>query len=306
MNKDLAQATEAWKKLERKTVKQRQIAEEYYSKHLMKLIEEEFIEHNQEKVYEEVECLIMSVGTLYEPLSLSIQLLKPKKILFLYTEQTETILNKIVKYCRLNISNIYKSRVNETEPTDIYREIKKAYLDWNKPQKLYIDFTGGTKAMSVAAAMAGSFIKVRLIYVGTNDYLVDFRKPNPGSETLYYISNPIEIFGDMEIEKAFTLFSQYNYSGVCEKLELIKEQVPDPNIRQQLNFVYLLARSYECWDALEFKKAYDYMCTLNREISRDKNLHKKFILMDLDDILEKQQYVLESMLIIPKMVKEKN
>ena len=30
--------------------------------------------------------------------------------------------------------------------------------------------------MSAAAAMAGSLISVQLVYVGTNDYLVDFRK----------------------------------------------------------------------------------------------------------------------------------
>ncbi len=74
-------------------------------------------------------------------------------------------------------------KVNETDPTSIYREIKWIYLEWKKPKKVYIDFTGGTKAMSTAAAMAGSMIGVQLIYVGSNDYLTDFCKPEPGSET---------------------------------------------------------------------------------------------------------------------------
>lgn len=87
-----------------------------------------------------------------------------------------------------------------------------------QPEKIYIDFTGGTKAMSAAAAMAGALINVQLVYVGTNDYLKDFRKPNPGSETLFFITNPLAIFGDLEIEKAFTLFRQYNYAEAKEKL----------------------------------------------------------------------------------------
>ena len=45
--------------------------------------------------------------------------------------------------------------------------------------------------MSAAAAMAGALIDIQLIYVGTNDYLTDFRKPNHGSETLFYINNPL-------------------------------------------------------------------------------------------------------------------
>lgn len=85
--------------------------------------------------------------------------------------------------------------------------------------------------MSAAAAMAGAVIDIQLIYVGSNHYLPDFRKPCPGSETLFYIANPLSVFGDLEIEKAFTLFRKKNYSGAREKLEYLKEVVPEPNIR---------------------------------------------------------------------------
>jgi len=60
---------------------------------------------------------------------------------------------------------------------DIYREIEAAFLKWNTPEKVYIDFTGGTKAMSASAALAGAMIDVQLVYVGSDEYLVDFRKP---------------------------------------------------------------------------------------------------------------------------------
>lgn len=272
----------------------------------MGLIEEAFIKNNRDKVYENVEYFIMSVGTSYEPLVLNIQLLKPEKILFLYTDKTKMTLNRIVEYCALDISAIEMEKVSETDPVCIYQEIKWAYLEWNKPKKLYIDFTGGTKAMSAAAAMAGSLINVQLVYVGTNDYLVDFRKPEPGSETLYYISNPIEIFGDLEIEKAVALFGQYNYSGAAEKLYILKEQVPDPELRQQLNFVFLLAKTYEAWDALEFQNAYDMIKDLNRQLNRDRSLHAAFWLMDMQEALQKQQMILEKLLVIPELAKKKD
>lgn len=301
----LQETTRKWKELGRKTEEQRIKAENYYQNNLMKLIEEEYIINNREKLQGSVDYLIMSVGTSYEPLVLNIRLMNPGKILFLYTEKTKHILNKIVSYCNLNISDIEMHRVNETDPTEIYREIKYVYLEWKKPEKLYVDFTGGTKAMS-AAAMAGSMIQVQLVYVGTRDYLVDFRKPEPGSETLYFITNPLEVFGDMEVEKAITLFTRKNYSGAAAKLKVLKEQVPDPSMRQQLNFVYLLAESYEAWDALEFQKAYDTIFILNRQLERDYQLHETFWLMDMKDVLKDQEKLLEHMLIISELSKNKD
>ena len=191
MKKDLKEFTQEWMQLERKTLEQRRQADEFYESNLMALIEEDFIERNQEKVCEKAEYIVISVGTSYEPIVLNIKLFTPQRILFLYTDKTEKTLNKIVRYCSLEPDTYEKRRVSETDPLDIYREIKRYYLEWNKPDKMYIDFTGGTKAMSAAAAMAGALIDIQLIYVGTNDYLTDFRKPNPGSETLFYINNPL-------------------------------------------------------------------------------------------------------------------
>lgn len=257
------------------------------------------------KLLEPVEYLIMSVGMSYEPLVLSIKLCKPRKILFLYTQITESVLNKIVKYCDLDMTRFQKVKVHETSPIDMYREIKQAYLMWKRPKKLFIDFTGGTKAMSAAAAMAGSVIDVQMIYVGCTEYLVDFRKPYPGSETIYFIENPLEIFGDFEIEKAMVLFHEADFSGAREKLEVLKDRIPDPNLRQQLSFVYLLAKMYEHWDSLEFPEAYEVIVQLNKELWRDSKLHGTFILMNYIPRLKYQESVLEALKEIPGLIKEK-
>lgn len=233
--KTLGELAEHWKRLERKTAEQRKKAEDYYENTLMEPIVEKFIANNQAQVTEKVECLILSVGTSYEPLVLDIKLLEPKRVLFLYTEVSEKYLEKVVEYCGLKAARYEKSLIHETEPLDIYREIKRAYLKWDRPEKIYIDHTGGTKAMSAAAAMAGAMIGVQLLYVGCTDHLVDFRKPDPGTERLFLIDNPLRVFGDIEIEKTLTLFGQYNYAGAKERLEVLKENIPDPAIRQELD-----------------------------------------------------------------------
>ncbi len=305
MNSELKKKTEEWMKLERKTIDQRKKAEAFYDKNLMKLIETDFIERNKDMVFEKVEYLIVSVGTSYEPIVLSVNLLNPRRILFLYTEKSAETLNKVIGYCKLLPDRYEKSMVNEVDPLDMYREIKRIYLRWNQPDRMYIDFTGGTKAMSATAALAGAMIDVQLIYVGSDDYLVDFRKPNPGSENLIYIDNPIAIFGDMEIDKAIELFDKYNFSGAIEKLEILKESIPEPDTRQQLNFVYLLAKSYEGWDSLDFRRAYEFMDKLKAELERDSRIHRRFILMDYIDRIREQTAILENLQCIPGLINSK-
>lgn len=293
--KSLKELTEAWMAMERKTFAQREKAEAYYEKYLMQPIIENYRERNEDMVFEKVDYLILSVGTSFEPLVLNISLLHPEKILFLYTEGTEYVLNKIVSYLKLDVSDYQKYMVEATDSLTIYQEIKRAYISWDRPAKVYIDFTGGTKAMSAAAALAGSLIDVQLVYVGTENYLADFRKPEPGSETLFYIDNPIEVFGDLELEKVFALIERYNYAGAAEKLKKLKDSIPDPLNRQQINFVYLLVKAYEHWDALEFTEASAVMGQLLQELKRDYRMHKKILMMDFQNDLNNQFKILRQL-----------
>ena len=305
MNANLKKLTQEWMQLERKTLQQRQEADSFYEKKLMKLIEQDYQKRNKGKLIGKAEYLIMSVGTSYEPLVLNISLMKPRRILFLYTDISEKTLAKIVDYCHLAADHYEKSRVDEADPLTIYREIKESYLGWGKPDCIYIDFTGGTKSMAAAAAMAGALIDVQLVYVGSDDYLTDFRKPNPGSEQLLYIDNPISVFGDLEIGKAMTLFEQCNYAGAREKLCYLKENVPEPGMRQQLDFAYQLAAAYEAWDSLDFPQSGEAMRTLNRRMKRDSRTHGNYLMMDYRERLVEQEILLNQLDHIPALIKEK-
>lgn len=305
VNKILREKTELWMTLERKTLEQRKKAELFYEEEMMEHIVKEYIRNNKGKLKEKAKYLIVSVGTSYEPIVLNISLLRPERILFLYTSQSEEILDKVMEFCGLKMSQVEKSKVNETNQTDIYREIKRCYLEWGKPEKIYIDFTGGTKAMSTASAMAGAMIHVQMIYVGTNQYMRDFRKPLPGTETLFYINSPMDVFGDLKIDKAYSLFEQYNYAGAREKLEEIKEEIPDPVVRQELNYVYKLAQTYEYWDSLEFIKAYQTMRELVKGIERDSQYSRHFVLQDFLEHFQQQEQLLKNLKDIPELTRQK-
>lgn len=305
MNDELREKTEQWMQLERKTLEQRKLADQFYDANMMKLIEEDFIDRNGNKVFETVDNLVISVGTSYEPIVLNISLLLPGRILFIYTEKSEETLDKVIEYCNLKAAEYDKQKVNEIDPIDIYRVIKQAYMKWERPERMYIDFTGGTKAMSAAAALAGAMINVQMVYVASDDYLVDFRKPNPGSENLIYIDNPLAVFGDLEIDKAIALFKKFNFSGARERLESLQESIPDPDMRQQLHFIFLLADAYDAWDALEFGRAWKSMAELYRQLKRDVRMHPDFILADKIDQIKAQEDQLKKLSCIHDMIKGK-
>ena len=304
-SKELQKKTKEWMQLERRTLAQRKEADAYYDLNLMNLIEEDFVKRNSRFLKEKVHHLVVSVGTSYEPVVLNISLMKPDKILFLYTETSHTTLNKIVEYCELKPTDYEKKQVSEVDPIDIYREIKNAYLAWNRPERMYIDFTGGTKAMSAACALAGAMVDVQMVYVASDDYLVDFRKPNPGSEKLVYVENPLSVFGELETEKALELFYEYNFVGAAEKIDLIKENIPNPNKRQELTFIHLLSLAYGCWDSLDFSGAYKSMKELCRQLDRDGRNFASNILVKKSDVLNRQKQYLEILSQIGALIRKK-
>lgn len=288
MNDDLRLKTEEWKSLERTTFKQRAVAEEYYEKKLMKLITKEFIANNKSKVHKPVTEMILSVGTSYEPLVLSLSLFKPERILFLYTEKSLAYLEKVIKICKIPMSRFVRRKIDENNPLDIYQEVKNIYLEWGKPEEIMLDFTGGTKAMSVAAAMASAMVEIQLVYIGTSNYLPDFRKPEPGSEFVQYIANPYEIFGDLEIGKALNLIDEYNYTGARTRLLELLDKVPSPTVRQQLELIYFLVHAYEFWDDLKFEEAHRQMQHLYKNLIRDSKCNDHLILADFKKSLKIQ------------------
>nr|WP_277995675.1 MULTISPECIES: hypothetical protein [Moorella] len=119
-----------------------------------------------------------------------------------------------------------------------------------------IDFTGGTKAMSVGCALVGSLLEVDLLYVANDDYLKDLRRPRPGSERIVKISNPLQVFGDIEAQLGFDLMQEYDYRGAGWVFEKLCRSVPEP---RKFEVLKLLCQAYHAWDNLDIKNAFAFM-----------------------------------------------
>jgi CRISPR-associated protein (TIGR02710 family) len=103
-----------------------------------------------------------------------------------------------------------------------------------------------------------------------------------------------------------TLFSEHNYSGAKEKLNVLRSNIPDPALRQQLDFACLLAEAYEAWDGLDFVSASQKMNHLTMSLRRDARAHHDFLLMDCRKELETQADILRSLSHIPEKIRDRH
>ena len=286
--KQLAQTTQVWKKMERSTDEQRKLAEDYYKSELMPMVVECFLQKYQRE--EHCESMVLTLGTSYEPLVLSILALRPKKVLILYTEQSFNLLDDVIEFTKLKPTQFIATEVDSENPLQLYHEIKKAYERWGRPEDIYVDFTGGTKSMAAGCAMAGSAIGAKLIYIPPGKYLSELRRPEPGNEKLCFVEDPYVVFGDIEREQAFYLFNEMDYVSAYRVFDELDKKVP--NSKEDGAFKFL-SKAYSAWDSLDISEAKDNLLKCYDIILKKAKLEKNLILLQYKDKIKEQIEFLE-------------
>lgn len=253
LEEKLKQTSERWLSLPLETREEQATAMEFYSDEVFPLIKQVFIARETPKIKKPIYGLILPVGTSPEPLILSVSAIKPEKVLFLHTAETEYVLDAIVDNTNLKARQWDKRTIDPANPTHIYREIKEAWIRWGKRRDIAVDFTGGTKSMSGGAAMAGALLGAQLVYIANRKYLPDpYRRPEPGSEYLEFVPNPYDVFGDLEEKEAANRFHRFDFAGAEIILESLAEKAAYP---RRYSALASLAAGYKAWDDLDFLQA---------------------------------------------------
>ncbi len=237
---------ELWKSLFR-TEKER--ADEFYYGELFDDVIGSFVSKSEN--LKKYRFLISLLGFSPQPVILFLKAVKPEKVLFLYSEDTEPLLDTIQKWTGLTLSQVEKKGVDSSDPTGVYQAIKE-FTSSRNPKEILLDITGGKKSMVGGAAMAGNFMSIDTGYVDYERYLSDLRQPEPGSEYPNILKNPFYVLGDIEMEKAKEAFNHYNFSRCLEILNCLEERVEDIwGIRKLKS----LAEIYVEIEAFNFPKA---------------------------------------------------
>jgi len=229
--------------------------------------------------------LISLVGFSPEPIILTIRALKPEKVYFIATDDTENQLDLIVEKCNLKPSQYYKEIVDSSRTAEVYAAIKK-FSAGISPRELAIDITGGKKSMVGGGAEAGGLLGCAVFYVDYAEYDKDLRKPKPGTEFLNFLENPYEVFGDIEIGRALSLYEKGEYSAAMEILGQLIKRVPDPSeLEIKLQIICLTQN----WEDYQFEKA-----LRNAENVLDL-MHRYRRLQNLKPVIEDKKALLQLM-----------
>ncbi len=209
--------------------------------------------------------LIMTLGTgrgVENGIARSIETNNPDYLIFIATSQSQDMANKVTEvFTRLCQQPIppHDVRVIQRESSvdDAYETTRKAILDAQQkgyaPHEIYLDFTSGTKAMSVGASSAALLTECqRMVYIGGFDRDEEGRVIT-GSEIVMSFT-PNRVFADYQKHLARQMFNAYQFDAGIKILKKASERSERDDIRQ-LECVF---RAYERWDKFDHAAARGY------------------------------------------------
>jgi len=263
----------------------------FYDQEIFPVLLQVLIPREQKRYPEPYTHLILPVGLSPEPLIISILILRPEKVYFLYTKASGDYLDRIAKDTNLRISQISQDEISDTNVPEIYQKVKAIYEKWEKPERVAVDISGGKKSMVGGCALAGSFIGARLFYIDSK-FNPEFKKPDPGSERLMILDNPYDVFGDLKLEQAKQLFKQIDYVGSQRILKELEQETSNPQLYHAHS---LLCQAYSAWDDWNIDKALEVMNQTIEVIKRYARSDYNTPLNNQISYLQRQLFILEKL-----------
>ena len=175
---------EQWKSMPRNKE-----ASDFYDQHIFPDIIDVFKQKQfPEKDYD---GLILTVGFSPQPLILSINAINPNQVAFLYTSEVEHFIEIIQEQTGYNDDSSVFLNIDGKDVRDIYNLTWNFARDtWKDFKNIIVDITGGKAFMGAGAALAAAIIPADICYVDCDDYLKEFRMPEPGREYMRILEGP--------------------------------------------------------------------------------------------------------------------
>lgn len=210
-----------WKEMSRKD---RGRADAFYYELLFQEVIERFLQKAGD--LKKYKYLISLLGFSPQPIILFLKAIRPEKVLFIHSEETEQYLDLIQYWTGLTLSQVTRESVHSSDPTGVYKAIK-GFVQGKSPREILLDLTGGKKSMVGGAAMAGSLISIDIGYVDSERYLPDLRQPDPGTEYPNILKNPLMVLGDIDFDRAKEAFNQCDFARCLAILTELDRRVED-------------------------------------------------------------------------------
>lgn len=206
--------------------------------------------------------VVYSVGGSANPIIASINKLKPEFIYFFCSHRSIEVANKIIddiNYQFDSKNKKYKITDDHEDLVVCYKEAEQIFRDllsmsYNRDEIL-VDYTGGTKNMSVALALASANYGLEYVYVGGSErtkqglgIVID------GKENVLQSVNPWIFFAVEERKRLSQLFNNYQFNAACIAIDNILERLDEDN-RTLYRQICRIIKGFDLWDHFKYTEA---------------------------------------------------
>lgn len=248
--------------------------------------------------------LFMTVGTgvgisenrkknLAHGLLTSILHYNPDKILFFGSEESKETIEEIKKqYQKERKKALDGYEVVLSEQIDdflnCFSRIKEKIDQYNKDE-IIIDYTSGTKTMTISAALSAMLYKKKLTLVSGMREMGIVKK-----NTEQIVTQNLFVVYDVVLEERLREdFNNYRFVEAKKKLEMITG-MPAEKKQYYTNII----NAFDKWDKFQHEEAKEYLLKISKELGEKKdflgkltyrkNLSKDYILVDLFNNVERR------------------
>ena len=209
-----------------------------------------------------IRCMIVSVGGTSAPIKFSLNKAKPDYICFFVSKDTKRIIEEEIIPCLEYEPRHFDWIVtpNAELLSESYRHLVKKLPEiiekWElNPGDICVDYTGGTKTMSVALVLATVDQSCCYSYVGGSErskggvgVVID------GQERMHYLENPWDEIAQVERKEACILFNKARYATAVDIFEKCAERVSKDQ-KPLFRALCKMAKGYDLWDRFKHSEA---------------------------------------------------
>ena len=207
-------------------------------------------------------AMIVSVGGKRAPVIFSLNQSKPKYICFFVSEQTRRAIKEEILPA-LSFKPDHHDWVVTKNPEllsecyfQLAKKLPEMMVKWElEPKDVCVDYTGGTKTMSVALAMATVDKSCCYSYVGGDErskggvgIVID------GKEKMHFLENPWDQIALSEKKEASILFNKARYDSAGDILEKCVERVSREH-KPFFKALHEMVLGYALWDRFKHSEA---------------------------------------------------
>ncbi|WP_152971914.1 TIGR02710 family CRISPR-associated CARF protein [Desulfatitalea tepidiphila] len=208
----------------------------------------------------DIRLMIVSLGGSPEPIRLSIGRYRPEQVIFFASHDSAALAGETLAALDYKPRLAFEITEDPNSLLECFRKarqcVQRARISGLAPDRVMLDYTGGTKVMTAALLLAGIDQRYHYNYVGG-----DRRDKEgvgvvlSGHERLFTEMSPWAVWAEEERRQIVTLFNRRRYAAVIEIIDGLLENDLPTSIGGYFKFVRQAAYAFLRWDQFELKQA---------------------------------------------------